>query len=361
MVARLLHAPYAATLGGLSRLLGGPPTSAPPSPERGVGHEGEEPPFEVIGCVPLGPRPTPPRGPPLTLEEWRRSLDGEGRSLSPEPIRERIFRGGLSPEVRPEVWPRLLGLRGWGAAPDPQKEKERRASFQRMKLQWRTLSAEQLRRNGAMRRYGARLEEDLERCPPEVPPPARALMHDVLMTFCMYHFDLGYVGGMWEVLTPLATVFPDEAECFWAFCSVMDCVGDTFGPTAEGLRRGLGAVGQLLHVLEAGGADPPDSAAQWLQMRFLPHVGLEGSMRLCEVLWAAPPGPPFLLLLSCAAVTAPGRRWGDGDGGTACGDPPLEAEALLSHAEGILLQMEGAKELPPHIRELLALGPPPAP
>lgn len=43
--------------------------------------------------VPLGPRPTPPRGPPLTLEEWRRSLDGEGRSLSPEPIRERIFRG----------------------------------------------------------------------------------------------------------------------------------------------------------------------------------------------------------------------------------------------------------------------------
>ena len=38
-----------------------------------------------------------------------------------------------------------------------------------------------------------------------------------------------------------------------------------------------------------------------------------------QVLWAAPPGPPFLLLLSCAAVTAPGRRWGDGDGGTACG------------------------------------------
>ena len=35
----------------------------------------------------------------MTLEEWRRSLDSEGRSLSPEPIRERIFRGvGAGPK-----------------------------------------------------------------------------------------------------------------------------------------------------------------------------------------------------------------------------------------------------------------------
>ena len=41
-------------------------------------------------------------------------------------------------------------------------------------------------------------DQDLKRCPPEIPPPARAVLHDVLMTFCMHHFDLGEGGSLFR-------------------------------------------------------------------------------------------------------------------------------------------------------------------
>ncbi|XP_058715736.1 TBC1 domain family member 17 [Poecile atricapillus] len=142
LVTRLLQGPYAATLGGLSRLLGGPRGETPEP----------EPPFEVLTCVTLGPRPSPVRGSPLAGADW-------GRGLDPEVLRERIFRGGLSSEVRARGWRLLLGLEPGG---DPQRPpgspkiapgtpKGQRDDYFRMKLQWRSLSPGQLRRNKILR------------------------------------------------------------------------------------------------------------------------------------------------------------------------------------------------------------------
>ncbi|XP_014118294.1 PREDICTED: TBC1 domain family member 17-like, partial [Pseudopodoces humilis] len=115
-----------------------------------------------------------------------------------------------------------------------------------MKLQWRSLSPGQLRRNKILRGYQEQLERDLARSPPSVPP---SLLRDVLMTFCMFNFDLGYVRGMSEVLTPLVSVSPEEVEAFWAFCSLMEMVGENFGP---GLKRKLGELGALVRVVNPG-------------------------------------------------------------------------------------------------------------
>uniref|UniRef100_UPI000B4CCCCF TBC1 domain family member 17-like n=1 Tax=Lonchura striata TaxID=40157 RepID=UPI000B4CCCCF len=90
-----------------------------------------------------------------------------------------------------------------------------------MKLQWRSLSPGQLRRNKILSGYRERMERDLARAPPWAPP---ARLRELLLTFCMFHFDLGYVGGMSEVLAPLVSVCPDEAEAFWAFVAVMERV-----------------------------------------------------------------------------------------------------------------------------------------
>ncbi|XP_069630873.1 LOW QUALITY PROTEIN: TBC1 domain family member 17-like [Haliaeetus albicilla] len=375
IVTRLLQGPYAATVGGLSRLLGGPRGPAP-----GEEEAEPEPPFEVIACVTLGPRPAPPRGPPVTEEEWGRSLDAEGRSLDPEGLRERLFRGGLSPEVRLQGWWRLLGLRPWGGADAP-------GAGAGAELQWRSLSAGQQRRNRPLRRYRQRLERDLARCHPDLTVPERLLLHDILMTYCMYHFDLGYVRGMSEVLAPLLAVTPDEVEAFWGFCSIMEMVGGNFGPSREGLKRQLGQLGQLLRVvdpnlcdrLEVGGT--LGCCSRWLQLRFQPHFGLQGTLRLWEVLWTGLPCPNFQLVLSCVLLEmvgdgeeeeeeeeeegeeeesdrdeAPPRRW-----------PALEADEALSRAEGLFLQLAAAPDLPPPLQELLGLGgappdpPPPTP
>ncbi|XP_063997370.1 TBC1 domain family member 17-like isoform X10 [Pogoniulus pusillus] len=232
IVTRLLQGPYAA-MGGLGRLLAGPRNSAPleeVEPGAGFGAEGagpeKEPPFEVIHCVTLGPRPTPSRNPPMTEAEWE-----EGRSLAPEVLRERIFRGGLSPEVRLQGWRFLLGLGG----EDPQN-KERRDSYLRMKLQWGSLSPGQWSRNSLLRGFRRRLEKDLSGGPPHVPPPERGLLRDLLLTYCMFNFDLGYVRGMSEVLRPLLSVAPQEVEAFWGYCSIMEMVnwGAPRGAAADG-------------------------------------------------------------------------------------------------------------------------------
>ncbi|XP_053908394.1 TBC1 domain family member 17-like isoform X2 [Cuculus canorus] len=250
LVTRLLQGPVAATVGGLSRLLGGAR-----SPHPG---EEPEPPFEVISCVTLGPRPAPPRAPPVTLEEWGRGHDPEGRTLDPAGLRERIFRGGLSPPVRPQAWERLLGLRGWGGH-DP-RERSRRGDYFRMKLQWRSLSPGQQRRNSAFQRYRQRLERDLDRSHPDVTDPERALLRDILLTYCMYHFDLGYVGGMSEILTPLLTVTPEEVGAFWGFCSLMEMVlwaGPGGAEAATGATGSTGAGAAPRHRPPAGDGGAP--------------------------------------------------------------------------------------------------------
>ncbi|GAB0202149.1 TBC1 domain family member 17-like [Grus japonensis] len=363
LVTRLLQGPYAATVGGLSRLLGGPRGHAPCEEEAEP-----EPPFEVIACVTLGPRPAPPRGPPVTEEEWGRSHDAEGRSLDPEGLRQRLFRGGLSPQIRLQGWRWLLGLQP-GEGPDP---RERRDDYFRMKLQWRSLSPDQERRNRPLRRYRHRLERDLARCHPDVPPLERALLHDVLLTFCMYHFDLGYVRGMSEVLAPLLTVTPNEVEAFWGFCSIMEMVGGNFGPGREGLKRQLGQLGQLVRVLDPNLCDRLEAGGtlgcctRWLQLRFQPHFGLQGTLRLWEVLWTGLPCPNFHLVLSCVLLEMagdvpprPGDTGGDSDDGDGDSDdedsewdeaPPgrvLDAEEVLSRAEGLFLQLAAAPVSPP--------------
>lgn len=44
------------------------------------------------------------------------------------------------------------------------------------------------------------------------------------MTYVMYNFDLGYVQGMSDLLSPILCLLDNEVDAFWCFVGFMDKV-----------------------------------------------------------------------------------------------------------------------------------------
>jgi hypothetical protein len=47
-------------------------------------------------------------------------------------------------------------------------------------------------------------------------------MRDILMTYNMFNFDLGYVQGMSDLLAPIMVIMDNEVDSFWSFVGFMD-------------------------------------------------------------------------------------------------------------------------------------------
>ncbi|XP_058280646.1 TBC1 domain family member 17 isoform X4 [Hylobates moloch] len=264
VVSRFLQDPYSTTFSSFSRVTNffrgalqpqpeGAASDLPPPPD-----DEPEPGFEVISCVELGPRPTVERGPPVTEEEWARHVGPEGRLQHVPELKNRIFSGGLSPSLRREAWKFLLGYLSWEGTAEEHKAHIRKKTdeYFRMKLQWKSVSPEQERRNSLLHGYRSLIERDVSRTDrtnkfyegPE--NPGLGLLNDILLTYCMYHFDLGYVQGMSDLLSPILYVIQNEVDAFWCFCGFMELVQGNFEESQETMKRQLGRLLLLLRVLD---------------------------------------------------------------------------------------------------------------
>ncbi|KAK2088952.1 hypothetical protein P7K49_034859 [Saguinus oedipus] len=363
VVSRFLQDPYSTTFSSFSRVTNffrgalqpqpeGASSDLPPPPD-----DEPEPGFEVISCVELGPRPTVERGPPVTEEEWTRHVGPEGRLQQVPELKNRIFSGGLSPGLRREAWKFLLGYLSWEGTAEEHKAHVRKKTdeYFRMKLQWKSVSPEQERRNSLLHGYRSLIEPapllPLERvlrwglalvasgdgplyssplCILRPVPaerdvsrtdrnnkfyegpenPGLGLLNDILLTYCMYHFDLGYVQGMSDLLSPILYVIQNEVDAFWCFCGFMELVQGNFEESQETMKRQLGCLLLLLRVLDPPLCDFLDSqdsgslcfCFRWLLIWFKREFPFLDVLRLWEVLWTGLPGPNLHLLVACAIL-----------------------------------------------------------
>ncbi|KAL4641469.1 TBC1 domain family member 15 isoform X2 [Arapaima gigas] len=390
--------PYTTTLGGFSKVTNyifdafrGPDLVPQQRPAEEVAHllsevipglevnQQEEPGFEVITRIDLGPRPEVRRREPVSAEGWAVHMDADGRVQNVPHLKELIFKGGLCHAVRKEAWKFLLGYFPWDSTREERKslQKWKTDEYFRMKLQWKSVSEEQERRNSRLRDYRSLIEKDVNRTDRnnkfyEGPDnPGLILLHDILMTYCMYDFDLGYVQGMSDLLSPILYVMENEVDTFWCFVSFMEQMHQNFEEQMQGMKTQLIQLGTLLRLLDTtfwNYLESQDSGYlyfcfRWLLIRFKRELSFQDVLRLWEVMWTGLPCQNFHLLVCCAILDSEKQKIMEENYGfneilkhINELSMKLDIEEALLKAESICLQIQSCKDLPSSVAEILGFN-----
>lgn len=168
----------------------------------------------------LPPRPTVIRGSPLTPKQWAEFRTEDGRISDAELVKDAVFRGGIEDTIRSEVWKYLLNYYEWDMTSEQidQHRKRKSQEYYQMKLQWLSMSQEQEQNFADYRERKCQIEKDVKRTDRTLDyfagedNPNLGILQDVLMTYVMYNFDLGYVQGMSDLLAPILSVMDDEVS-----------------------------------------------------------------------------------------------------------------------------------------------------
>ncbi|XP_075006097.1 TBC1 domain family member 15 isoform X2 [Calonectris borealis] len=299
----------------------------------------EEPGFEVITRIDLGKQPEVSRREPVSAEEWAKNMDSEGRILNVDYIKQLIFKGGLCHTLRKEAWKFLLGYFPWNSTKEERAnlQKKRTDEYFRMKLQWKSVSEEQEKRNSRLRDY-------------------RSL--------------IGYVQGMSDLLSPVLYVMENEVDAFWCFVSYMDQMHQNFEEQMQGMKTQLIQLSTLLRLLDSGFCSYLESqdsgylyfCFRWLLIRFKREFSFQDILRLWEVMWTELPCQNFHLLLCCAILESEKQQIMDKHYGfneilkhINELSMKIDVEYILCKAEAISMQMMNCKELPQAVSEILGI------
>lgn len=169
-------------------------------------------------------RPSVARSSCLNARQWMELVGDDGRIHEVDLIKEIIFRGGVEHGLRVDVWKYLLGYWRWDETSDQRKraQRQRSSEYFKMKMQWLSMTPMQEKNFIAYQTRKCQVEKDVQRTDRTVEffagedNPNVGRLQDILMTYIMYNFDLGYVQGMSDLLAPILCVMQDEVRflCF---------------------------------------------------------------------------------------------------------------------------------------------------
>jgi len=323
------------------------------------------------------------RTPPLCQLDWELHLDSEGQVTEVPQLLEKVFRGGVEDNIRPEVWKFLLGYYQWHQ-PAEVRETNRRArvdEYFRMKLQWKSMSDEQQNKFSGFRERKTQIEKDIgrtDRCHPFFEGennPNVALLEEILMTYVMYNFDLGYVQGMSDLLSPLLFVMKNEVDAFWCFVGFMDRVASNFEFDQGGMKRQLEELCHILKYVDPvfySYLDAKESGNlyfcfRWLLIWFKREFSFPDTCTLWEALWTKMPCKNFHLLVCVALLDTEKsaiieNKYGFTEVLKHVNDMAhrIDLDKCLSKAEGLAVALQKDENLPEKVTNILGLAPPPS-
>jgi len=291
--------------------------------------------------------------------------------------------------LRGEVWKFLLGYYRWEDTHAKRKELHQAKvdDYYRMKLQWRTLCVEQESRFAAYKQRKDLIEKDVNRTDRTVGYYSGdnninvGVLRDVLMTYMMFNFDLGYVQGMSDLLAPILYVLNNEVDAFWCFAAYMERVNLNFELDQSGIKAQLNQLRTLLHAVDphlASYLDTRDSGNlffcfRWLLVLFKREFSYPQILRLWEVFWTC--GPFFqdrdgcwhptvnfhlvfaLSILDSQRNTILENRFGFTEILKHINDLALyiDLEDTIAKAEGIFIQIKDSPSISAEVHRILGL------
>ncbi|CAF4740605.1 unnamed protein product [Rotaria sp. Silwood1] len=320
--------------------------------------------FEVIYKVDFKNLPEVTRNQSLTSKEWQMFFDKDGRIIDVKKVKERIFRGGLESNIlRRDIWKFLLNYYPWSSTHDERIElvKQKESEYFAMKLQWKTMNEQQKQRNSLFRERESLIDKDVIRTDRTHEyfqgdnNIHLEVLHDVLMTYNMFNFDLGYVQGMNDLLSPILIVMDNEVDAFWCFVGLMERMEQNFHMDQSHITRQLSNLHTLLQFVDAELANylAENNSSnmyfffRWMLICFKREFSFDDVMYLWEVLWTDYLSQHFELLVCLAILISQKKvimdsKFGCNEILKHINDLSLKVplEPLLKHAEGLYILLK---------------------
>jgi len=324
------------------------------------------------------------RDPPLCQLDWELHINSEGMVQEVPQLLEKIFKGGVEENIRVEVWKYLLGYYHWHHPAEVREfnRKARVEEYFRMKLQWKSMSEDQQNRFAAFRERKTQIEKDIGRTDRSHAyyvgdnNPNVALLQEILMTYVMYNFDLGYVQGMSDLLSPILFVMKNEVDAFWCFVGFMDRVGSNFEFDQGGMKRQLDNLTEIMKFVDPAFYNYLDAKEsgnlyfcfRWMLIWFKREFNYSDTMNLWEVLWTKKPCKNFHLLVCVALLDTEKsaiveNKYGFTEILKHVNDMShrIDLQKTLSKAEGIFESLKIDSSVSERVVNILGLAPPTPP
>lgn len=326
----------------------------------------------------LPPRVPVKRDTPLTLKQWQEFMTADGRISDPERIKEKIFHGGIEPTLRADVWKYLLNYDLWehSTIERDERRKNLEEEYYRMKQQWSTLSNNQEKNHSGFRDRKCQIEKDVKRTDRNLEfyngdeNPNIDRLQAILLTYVMYNFDIGYVQGMSDLLSPILYLIDDEAASFWCFVGFMEKVFRNFDEDQAGMKNQLSKLRTLMEFsnpklfkyLKTHDSDNMYFCFRWLLVWFKREFTHEDILQLWEVLWTSQPCANFHLLVGIAILdnemtTIIDNEYGFTEILKHVNDlsEKMDLRVVLETAESIYHQLINSSKLPDRVRVVLGM------
>lgn len=238
----------------------------------------------------------------ITLEEWRTKWFIDGTIKNPEQLKNEIFFRGIKDEVRPEIWPFLLGYYSWDSTFSTRNKlrEDAKKEYEIYLNQWSSITPRQAEKHSLYTERLHRIEKDVVRTDRSHPLFADEdseylkIIHRILMSYAFYNFDLGYCQGMGDILSPILAVIKDEVLTFWCYTTWMDKkVNQNFRTDSSGMESQLQYLISILRTLdyefytylEANDSINLFFCFRWILVVFKREFDFESTKRIWECLW----------------------------------------------------------------------------